>query len=204
MKKYIWVLVIFWVTMQLPVLGQSEWQIKVFTGLSDAVFVGSFLDGGSSLNVDALREYGLRVSWQQESRWGIESGITYTLAMLTYRPLPTPGTMPQLGGLTLSVRDEPFRYLSIPILATYDVTSFFSFQAGPILGMQLSESSAWMKQSGLGYLVGLNLYHTMNKWLIYLQPNFKQHAVLGASQQNVRLTEVGLQLGFGYRLTTKN
>lgn len=202
MKKLIWGIVLFGVTLHLPALAQSNWQVKALTGVSDAAFVGSFLDGGPSVNVNGLREYGLRVSWQQKSRWGIESGLTYTQASLTYRPLPIPGALPQLGGLTLSVRDEPFRYLGIPLLGTYDVTSYFSLQAGPMLGVQLSETSAWMKQSGIGYLVGLNLHHAMNRWLIFLQPNFKQHAVLGASQQNVRLTEFGLQLGAAYKLSS--
>ncbi|UJP66840.1 hypothetical protein [Mongoliitalea daihaiensis] len=204
MKKLIWGLLIFGVIMQLPTLGQSDWQVKAFAGVSDAAFLGDVLDGGPSMNVDRFQEYGVRLSWQGNSKWGLETGITYAKATLQLGTMWIPtGNPPPRPVSLLTITPTPFEYISVPILATYELVSFLSLQAGPLLGFQQSEYSSWMEQSGVGYLVGVNLQHYFDRLGVFLQPNFKQHAAIGFNQSNTRLTEFGLQLGVAYQLSSK-
>lgn len=175
--------------------AQSEWQIKAFGGISDASFLGGYLIGGPGLNVDQFQEYGLRVGWKGNRKWGIESGLTYSRATLEYSFMPMPGA----NQMTVMPIREPFDFISVPLLGTFELASFLSINAGPLFGIQLSESSDWFRQSGFGYLIGLNFQHYFNQFGVFVQPNFKQHAVVSFNQSGVRLTEFGLQVGVAYR-----
>lgn len=202
MKKLIWGLLIFGVIAQLPTLAQSYWQVKTFAGVSDAAFLGDMLIGGSSVDVDRFQEYGVRLSWKSSGKWGIESGFTYSFASLSMRSLPIPGGNLVQIIFPARVIHEPFELVSIPVLATYEAASYLSFQTGPVLGYQLSNNGSWMEQSGIGYLVGVNFHHYFDRLGVFVQPNFKQHAAVGFNQNNTRLTELGLQFGLAYRLSS--
>ncbi|MGY6521025.1 MAG: hypothetical protein ACXIUD_04810 [Mongoliitalea sp.] len=203
MKKLIWGIILFGVTLQLPALAQADWQVKAFAGVSDAAFSGNMLLGAPNLNIDRFQEYGFRVAWKSESKWGVELGFTYSRAVLNFNTMWIPIFNPPPRPASLTVISEmPFEYLYVPILATFDITSFLSLQAGPLLGFQQSEYSSWMEQSGIGYLVGVNLQHYFDRLGVFLQPNFKQHAAIGFNQSNTRLTEFGLQLGVAYKLNS--
>lgn len=203
MKKLIWGLLIFGVITQLPTFGQSDWQVKAFAGVSDAAFLGNILDGSPSVSVDRLQEYGVRLSWQGKSKWGFETGLTYTMAKLQIGTMWIPsGNPPPRPANLITYSEKSFEYIGVPLLVTYELSSFFSLQAGPLLGLQQSDSSNWMEQSGIGYLVGVNLHHYFDRLGVFLQPNFKQHAALGFNQRNIRLTELGLQIGVAYKLSS--
>lgn len=203
MKKLIWGLLFFGMIARIPTLGQSDWQVKAFAGVSDANLVGPSWLGGPGLNVYRFQEYGLRLSWKSNSRWGWESGFSYAKATLQLRTMWIPtGNPPPHPESPFMVSEEPFDYISIPMLATYQLFNFLSLQAGPLVGFQLSDNSSWMEQSGIGYLVGVNLHHYFDRLGVYVQPNFKQHALIGVNQLGQRLTEFGVQVGLAYRLTT--
>ncbi|TVP50971.1 MAG: hypothetical protein EA341_06250 [Mongoliibacter sp.] len=201
MKKLIFVLLFSGCLFHDKLLAQTQWEIKAFAGASDAAFLGSYLVGGPNVNVDRFQEFGVRLSWKGDSKWGMETGLSYAKAILSLSSMWIPtGNPPPRPSSSVIVIKEPFDYISLPAIVTFEVTSFLTIQAGPLVGVQLSEYSDWLRQSGVGYLIGLNLHHYIDRWGIFLQPNFKQHSVIGIHQSSMRLTEFGLQFGVGYKL----
>lgn len=204
MRKFILGFFIVGLIFHNPAKAQTEWDVKVFGGVSDAKFLGNIWLGAPSVNVDRFQEYGVRGSWKSKSKWGIETGFSYAKATLVKSTHAIPqGSPPPRPASPFHEREEPFRHISFPLLASFHASSFLSFQAGPLLGFQLADGGTWIEQSGIGYLVGVNLHHYFDRLGVFIQPNFKQHAVVGFNQTGVRLTEFGLQIGLAYRLTTR-
>ena len=55
-------------------------------------------------------------------------------------------------------------------------------------------------KEGFGYGIGFGGKYSFDKFLIYLNPNFKRHSVVPFEKENYhqKLTEFGIQLGIGY------
>lgn len=179
--------------------AQCEWRVKAFVGMSDAALLENSVFVGEGVNkVSGFYDLGLRIGKNWNSKWGIESGLSFSLAKILYYT-GAPGTNPfPSNGVGYMGELTDFRMLSLPILASYQLFDFLAIQSGPMLSFQLSDYPR-MKQSGLGYLVGFNLSHDFNKVGLFLQPNFKRHAAIPFEQNFRRLTEFGLQLGVGYK-----
>lgn len=198
MKKSI--LVIWFCFLGAAVFAQEEWRVKAFVGNSNAaLWEKAGYVGGGEYEVSDFYEVGLRIGKKWNSKWGMESGLSYSFAQVFYWT-GAPGTNPFPGnGVGYSGEFTDFRMLSSPILISYQLFNFLAIQSGPMLSFQLSDFPR-RKQSGLGYLVGFNLSHDFNKVGLFLQPNFKRHAAIPFEQNSRRLTEFGVQFGVSYLL----
>lgn len=206
MKSYAIFSLIFAMMLSSDVFAQKEWRLKAFVGMSDAALLERVdFYGGASYEVKDFYELGFRIGKKWNQKWGIETGLSYSFAEVFVAPNWPPGTnpFPPTNNLTYIKEFSDFRMLSLPVLVSYQLFDFLAIQTGPMLSHQLSEIPTY-KQSGLGYLVGLRVSHDFEKIGVFLQPNFKRHAVLSFEQGNYRLTEFGLQFGVSYLLGKRN
>ncbi len=129
---------------------------------------------------------------QIKNNISIEFGLNLLKSDIEYRVMMWP------EGYRIS--NEKLEIISIPIYANYTFWKYLFVSAGPILDFQTSENSI-DSQSGIGYSLGLGTKYNFNNIAIFLNPNFKRHAVIPFEKENYhqKLTEFGIQFGLGYR-----
>jgi len=78
---------------------------------------------------------------------------------------------------------------------------YFFVNGGPIVDFQTTENSI-NSQSGIGYSLGLGGKYELNKFSLFINPNFKRHAVIPFEKEmyQQKITEIGIQAGLGFRL----
>jgi hypothetical protein len=186
--------------------GQSGLEVKGYYGVSGTL-VGpdANLAGGSSVEMDGFREFGVMLSSGVGGKFRLNGGLSYAYSSAeggnNYCALCGESEFPN-PNLPNSYNQD-FRMLSIPVYAEYELTNFLFVAAGPLLDFQLSEGNNFDDQSGLGYLVGLGGKVGTEKFTFSVFPNYKRHAVIHFDKpQGYKdfLQEFGLQLGVGYRL----
>lgn len=201
MKKNL--LLIFLFLNSVFAFGQSDWRLKGLFGFSDAALLDrpGYVGGGSS-ELKNFYELGIRIEHKWDSKWSLETGVTYSSGQISAF-MGAPGTNPFPGnGGNFGEEKTDLKLVSIPVLASYQLLDFLAFQAGPLLSFQLSDFPS-AEQSGLGYSVGLSLNYELERFGLFLQPNFKRHASFSFEQSGRRLTELGIQAGASYPIFKK-
>jgi hypothetical protein len=190
MKKLFIILIICFTS--LSSFAQEKNEFLVYYGMSDSKLLRTDdLIGGGSEEIENLTEYGFRYLRKINDRLAIETGVNYATADLKITP--------HYMGEPVQTRAEDFELISIPVYANYTIWNYFFINGGPMVDFQLSETTT-DSQSGIGYGLGLGGKYNFNNFSIYLNPNFKRHAVIPfeKEQNHQKLTEFGIQFGLGY------
>lgn len=172
--------------------SQENNEILIYYGMSDAKLLRTDdLTGAGSEEVENLTELGFRYRRKINDRLAIETGVNYATADLKITP--------HYMGEPVQTRAEEFELISIPIYANYTLWKYFFINGGPMVDFQLSETSA-DSQSGIGYGLGFGGKYNFKNFSIFLNPNFKRHAVIPFEKEQFhqKLTEFGIQFGLGY------
>ncbi len=173
--------------------SQNSNEFRIYYGFSDTELKRDVvLDGTGFHNVENSREIGIKYLGQIKNNLRFEFGVNYLQADLIINGAPM---FPQIP-----TRYEKLEMISIPIYANYTLWNYLFVNAGPILDFQTSENSI-DSQSGIGYSIGFGGKYDFNNFLIYVNPNYKRHAVLPFEKEKYhqRLNELGIQIGLGYK-----
>lgn len=173
--------------------SQDNNEIRLLYGISDSELLrNERLDGTGSYDLENFTEIGFRYLRKINADLFLETGVNYTAADLKITPA--------YSGTPVSNREEEFVLISIPLYANYTLWDYFFFNAGPILDFENSGNTT-DSQSGIGYGVGIGAKYNFSNLSVFLNPNFKRHAVIPFEKENhhQKLTEFGIQVGLGYR-----
>lgn len=172
--------------------SQEKNEFRIYLGVANSELLrNDDLDGVGSDGVENFAEFGFRYLRKINNQLAIETGVNYERAVLKITP--------HYMGEPVHARGEGFELISIPLYANYTIWNYFFINGGPMLDFQLSETST-DSQSGIGYGLGLGGKYSFNNFSIFLNPNFKRHAVIPfeKEQYHQKLTEFGIQFGLGY------
>jgi len=191
-KQLLSILIILFIS--LPVFSQSANEFRVLYGKSDGELLRKEkLDGIGSYKILNFNEFGIRYLRQITKGLYLESGINYLTMKLKIGSAPM--------GRPIEPSFENLKVISIPIYANYAVGKYLFVNGGPLVDFQVSENSI-DSQSGLGYSLGFGGKYDFNKFTLFVNPNFKRHAVVPFHKEmyQQKLTEVGIQAGLGFKL----
>lgn len=181
------------------VFAQGSLEVKGYFGGSGTL-VGPNADvvGGSSVELEGFKEFGLIFSKGIGGKFRLNGGLAFAYSQVNF----TPNIPPCFNCLSVSYSYNPdFRMISVPAFAEYQLTKFLFVAAGPLIDFQLSKGNRFDQQSGIGYLLGLGGKVRSEKFTFSLFPNYKRHAVIPFEKPigyKDFLQEFGLQLGVGY------
>ncbi|MDO6759719.1 hypothetical protein Q4566_05860 [Tamlana sp. 2_MG-2023] len=171
---------------------QESNEFRTYFGIMDREFLTSGnLDGAGSYDLENPYEFGIRYLRKLTPKLSLETGINYLSSKVQINSN-------NYG--THSERHTHLKIVSIPMFVNYTIGNYFFLNGGPRLDFQNSGES-FDSQSGFGFGIGFGGKYNFDKFLIYLNPNFKMHAVIPFEKENdqQRLTEFGVQLGIGYQ-----
>jgi len=173
--------------------SQNFNDISVYYGTSYAEFLrNQSLDGDGGYELTNFNEFGVKYLRQLSTDFCIETGINYSKSDLQITPSFT--------GEPVQSRYEKLEIVSVPIYANYTFWNNLFVNGGPIIDFQTSNNSS-DSQSGIGYSLGIGGKYKFDKFLIFVNPNFKRHSVIQFKKEShhLKLTELGVQFGIGYK-----
>jgi len=191
-KQLLSILIILFTS--LPVFSQSAHEFRVLYGKLDSrIMRKEELTGSGSYNTVNFDEFGIRYLKQITGKLYVETGLNYLGMQLKINPAPM--------GIPMESRYEDLNIISVPVYANYTLGKYFFVNGGPIVDFQTTENSI-DSQSGIGYSLGLGGKYELNKFSLFINPNFKRHAVIPFDKEmyQQKLTEIGIQAGLGFRL----
>jgi len=191
-KQLLSILIILFTS--LPVFSQSAHEFRVLYGKSDSrIMRKEELTGSASYKTVNFDEFGIRYLKPITSKLYVETGLNYLSMQLKVNPAPM--------GIIIEPRYEDLNIISVPVYANYTLGKYFFVNGGPIVDFQTTENSI-NSQSGIGYSLGLGGKYELNKFALFINPNFKRHAVIPFEKEmyQQKLTEIGIQAGLGFRL----
>ena len=172
------------------IFSQKPNEIRIYYGISDTEILREPLLGGASYSSQDHNELGIRYIRQVFDNFHLETGVNYTYSDIKITP--------EFMGSLVESRCEKFDIISIPIYANYTLWKYLFVNGGPIVDFQVSENST-DKQSGIGYSLGFGGKYYFKNVSVYINPNFKRHAVIPFEKEknHQKLTEFGIQFGVG-------
>lgn len=173
--------------------SQNDNEISIYCGISDSELLrNEEIVGAGYHETSNLNEFGVKYLRHIKNNFSIELGMNILKADLAIHSAPTFPLSP--------VRYEKLEMISIPIAANYTLWKYLFVNAGPVLDFQTSENSI-DSQSGIGYSIGFGGKYHFNNFLIYVNPNYKRHAVVPFEKEIYpeKLTEFGIQFGLGLK-----
>lgn len=173
--------------------SQENNEFRIYVGIANSELLrNENLDGVGNVGVENFAEFGFRYLRKINNQLAIETGVNYERAVLIRTP--------HFKGEPVYTRGERFELLSIPAFINYTFWNFLFINGGPMVDFQLTETTS-DSQSGIGYGLGFGGKFNFNNFSIYLNPNYKRHAVIPFDKQQYhqKLTEFGIQFGLGYR-----
>lgn len=176
------------------IYAQNDNEFRVFYGLSEAGFLGPDLDGGGGWAVTNFDEVGFRYLRGITNRLYVEIGMNYA-------SMEVKATIAPAGHLG-ELNSEKMNLISVPIFAHYTLGKYLFVNGGPLLDFELDQRPDGVdSQSGIGYCVGIGGMYSFDKFLVFVNPNFKHHALFPfqKTSNHERLAELGIQFGIGYR-----
>jgi len=191
-KQLLSILIILFISF--PVFSQSAHEFRVLYGKSDTrIMRKEELTGSASYKTVRFDEVGIRYLKQITERLYVETGLNYLGMQLKINPAPM--------GIPMESRNEDLNIISVPVYANYTLGRYFFVNGGPIVDFQTTENSI-NSQSGIGYSLGLGGKYELNKFSLFINPNFKRHAVIPFEKEmyQQKITEIGIQAGLGFRL----
>ena len=187
--NFFFTLAIFLLSIQ--VFSQNNNEIRIYYGISDTEFLREPLLGGAGYRSQDHNELGIKYIRQVFDNFSLETGVNYAYSDIKITP--------EFMGTPVESRYEKLEIISIPIYANYTLWKYVFVNGGPIVDFQVSENST-DKQSGIGYSLGFGAKYYFNNVSVYINPNFKRHAVIPFEKENnhQKLTEFGMQFGVGF------
>lgn len=174
--------------------SQYNNEFRVYYGISDSKLLrNAELDGSAGYDLENFSEFGFRYLRRINDDLALETGVNYATADLEITP-------PFMGEPVQSRGGGEFEFISIPVYANYTLWNFFFINGGPMIDFQMSKNTT-DSQSGIGYGLGIGGKYDFDNFIIYLNPNFKRHAVIPFEKEKYhqKLTEFGIQFGLGYK-----
>ena len=179
--------------LNLKCFSQQSNEVRTYFGFIDSKILrsGNF-DGGTSYSNENSYEFGVKYLKKLTPKLSIETGINFMSSKVKISP--------NLIGANIEPYYENLKMISIPMFINYSIGKYFFLNGGPVLDVQNS-TELFDSQSGFGYGIGFGGKYSFEKFLIYLNPNFKRHSVVPFEKENYhqKLTEFGIQLGIGYK-----
>ncbi|KAB1066494.1 outer membrane beta-barrel protein [Tamlana haliotis] len=172
--------------------SQDSNEFRTYFGLMNSEFLSSeILDGSGNYDLEDSYEFGIRYLRKLTPKLSLETGINYLSSKV------------QINSNSLGTNNQRHTYLkmvSIPMYFNYTIGSYFFLNGGPQLDFQNSGES-FDSQSGFGLGIGFGGKYNFKRFLIYLNPNLKMHALIPFKKEDHQqsLTEFGVQLGIGYQ-----
>lgn len=188
--KLCFVLVIFIITIKS--YSQNTNEFRLYFGISDTKFLNESMDGGAGYENEQFGEFGIKYLKQLSKNIYIETGINYAKSDIKITP--------EFMGEPVQSRFEELEIISIPMYVNYTFSKYLFINGGPLLDFQTSDNST-DSQSGIGYSLGIGVKYEFSKLILFINPNFKRHAVIPFEKENnhQKLTEFGIQIGLGYK-----
>jgi len=185
-------LTLFITIMTLQSYAQKSNEFRFYYGTSDSKLLREPMYGGGGYQSEKFNEFGMKYLKQLSDNFSIETGINYSKSDVKITP--------EFMGKPVQSRYEKLEIVSIPIYANYTFWKYLFVNGGPILDFQTSDNST-DSQSGIGYSLGIGGKYDFNKFLIFINPNFKRHSVIPFEKEiyHQKLTELGIQFGIGYK-----
>jgi hypothetical protein len=174
--------------------SQNSNELRIYYGISDSELLrNQNLDGAGNYETTNFNEFGFKYLRQISDNFSIESGINISKADLKY-------TLSSFDGHPVLPTYEKIEIISIPVYANYTFWKYVFLNGGPIIDFQTSDNYS-DSQSGIGYSLGIGGKYNFDKFLIFINPNFKRHSVIPFEKENYhqKLTEFGVQIGLGYK-----
>ncbi|WP_200976319.1 hypothetical protein [Echinicola sp. 20G] len=167
----------------------------MYIGTSDAKLLrtGSE-DGAGSYESSNFVEFGIKYLRGVSNQLYLETGLNYSSSDVKITPVFVGENSP------LSSYKE-LKLVSVPINAHYEFWKYLFVNGGPLLDFEITDNTNWIdSQSGIGYILGFGGKYRFNKLSLFVNPNFKRHAVVPFKRENnhQKLTEVGVQFGLGF------
>ena len=179
--------------LNLKCFSQQSNEVRTYFGFIDSKLLRSEnFDGGASYSNENSYEFGVKYLKKLTPKLSLETGINFMSSNVKISP--------NLIGANIEPYYENLKMISIPMFINYSIGQYFFLNGGPVLDVQNS-TELFDSQSGFGYGIGFGGKYSFEKFLIYLNPNFKRHSVVPFEKENYhqKLTEFGIQLGIGYK-----
>lgn len=194
MKKKKLILLIVILILSIHSYSQNSNELRIYYGISDGKLLEyqDFYAGNYEYNT--LNEFGVKYLRQIKNNFSIELGLNFLKLDIKNEILMFP-----TGVLT---DYEKLEIVSIPIYANYTFWKYLFVNGGPILDFQTSDNlNNSPSTSGIGYSIGIGGKYDFDKFLIFVNPNYKRHSVIPFKKENYprKLTEFGIQFGVGYK-----
>jgi hypothetical protein len=174
--------------------AQNTGEVRLYYGLAESGFFSfSQVEGAAGHSATNFSEFGIRYIHHTFTSFSLATGINFLNA--TVSTTPSPGSQPSAEAYS-----ETLRMLSIPLLLHVRVGKFFFINGGPMLDLQLTDSTHDL-QSGFGFALGVGASYAFDQFTVFVNPNLKSHALIPFEEERYhqRLAEAGLQLGVGYK-----
>ncbi len=172
--------------------SQNANEVDAYYGVSSAeLHRSAILIGGPSYNVEKCNELGIKYLYQLSENFFIETGFNYSKSKIKITP--------EYVGVAVNSRFEELELISIPVYANYTFWKFLFLNGGIIIDLQKSDNS-FDPQSGIGIGIGIGAKYKFHNFVVFINPNFKQNTLIEFNNKSnhQKLTEVGIQMGFGY------
>ena len=158
---------------------------------SSALLGHDDLAGAAGYDNKNSSAFGLGYTRSLSPKVSLETGITFFTTTVEITPAFT--------GTPVSIRQEELQLVSLPLYVNYAMGKYFYVHGGPSLVFQKQEAS-FDSQAGIGYGLGFGVKLSRNSVFLFLNPNFKRHAVVPFKKERhpQKLTQFGVQLGIGY------
>jgi len=194
MRKTNLILLITILLLSLQSYSQNSNELRIYYGISDSELLGyeEFYAGNYEYN--NFNEIGIKYLRQIKNNFSVELGLNFLKLDIKHEMLMFPS-----GVLT---DYEKLEIISVPIYANYTFFEYLFINGGPILDFQTSDNlDNSPSTSGIGYSIGIGGKYDFDKFLIFLNPNYKRHSVVPFKKENYprKLTEFGIQFGVGYK-----
>jgi len=172
------------------VFAQSKSELRLYYGTSSSDFSQETVIGGGDYDNQNLNEFGLVYLTQIAKNIKIETGFNFSTSDVVITPAFT--------GEPVQTRYEKLDLISIPLYLQYDLKKYLFINSGLLLDIQTSENTI-DEQSGIGYGFGIGAKYHFDTFYVFINPNFKIHAVIPFQEENYqqKLTEIGIQIGLG-------
>lgn len=191
MKILKYFLFVLFLNFTLNTLAQNQSEIRGFYGISSYDLKSNqSLDGGASYDPETGYELGIRYILRLPNGLGLESGVGFYTGDIKITSAPMPDQ---------TSRRERLQITSIPVLLNYRFLDYFFVNGGPVLDFQNSDNS-FDSQSGMGFSLGIGINHYIRNFQMFVNPNFRQYALIPFEKENnhSKLSGLGIQFGMGY------
>ena len=188
--KYSLILLLF-VNYSNTVKAQNQSEIRAYYGISsNNLDSNEDLDGAASYEPETAYELGIRYILRMPTGLGLESGVGFWTGDIEISSAPMPEQTTQRERLQIT---------SIPVLLNYRLGEYFFVNGGPVLDFQNSDNT-FDSQSGVGFSAGIGVNHYLQNFQLFVNPNFRQYAILPFEKENghSKLSGLAIQFGMGY------